>query len=321
MKYRPEIDGLRSIAVLPVIIFHSGLNLLPGGYVGVDVFFVISGYLITTIIASEADDMNFSLLRFYERRFRRILPALFVVIVSTIPLSIIWIFPKDLVDYFQSIASVGIFSSNILFWLEADYFGGASELKPLLHTWSLAVEEQFYIFFPLILMGLSRFCCRARMLGVASLLLLSFALCEWMAYKDRTTAFYLIQFRAWELLSGALISLIILQNGQKKSDFLSGLGLTMIVIPMILFDSETIFPSHWTILPVLGAVLFIGYAGEGTISKQIVSNKLFVKVGLISYSLYLWHQPIFAFAKYRSIGEPSDGLIFLLICLIFSYPG
>ena len=152
MKYRAEIDGLRALAVLPVILFHAGFELFGGGFVGVDVFFVISGYLITSIIISEMGRDNFSLINFYERRARRILPALFFVMLVSIPFAWFWLTPGDLKDFGQSLIAVATFSSNILFWIESGYFATASELKPLLHTWSLAVEEQYYILFPLFLM-------------------------------------------------------------------------------------------------------------------------------------------------------------------------
>jgi len=157
MKYRPEIDGLRAVAVIPVILFHAGFDHLSGGFLGVDVFFVISGYLITTIILSEKDEGRFSLLNFYERRARRILPALFFIMLISLPFAWLWLLPSDHKDFSQSLVSVPLFSSNILFWLETGYFDAAAEMKPLLHTWSLAVEEQYYILFPLFLYPYTKF--------------------------------------------------------------------------------------------------------------------------------------------------------------------
>ena len=156
MKYRSEIDGLRAVAVLPVIFFHAGFSVFQGGFIGVDVFFVISGYLITSILLSDMEAGRFSLASFYERRFRRILPALFFVMLATLPLALMWLMPSELKAYAQSWVAVALFSSNILFWLTSGYFETAAELKPLLHTWSLGVEEQFYVFFPLLLMLLWR---------------------------------------------------------------------------------------------------------------------------------------------------------------------
>ena len=198
MYYRREIDGLRAVAVLPVILFHAGFELFSGGFVGVDVFFVISGYLITTIIINEMDDGKFSLLNFYERRARRILPALFFVVLCCIPFAWFLLLPSDMKDFSQSLVAVSTFSSNILFWRESGYFDTAAELKPLLHTWSLAVEEQFYILFPLFLMAAWRFGKRAIVWTLIASFAISLAVAHWGAYNKPGDAFFLLPTRAWE---------------------------------------------------------------------------------------------------------------------------
>ena len=188
-EYRPEIDGLRAVAVLPVILFHAGFERFSGGFVGVDVFFVISGYLITSIIYGEVRSGTFSIVRFYERRARRILPALFFVCVSCIPFAWIWMLPSEFRDFSQSLVAVSIFASNILFWQETGYFGAAAELKPLLHTWSLAVEEQFYILFPLLLMLFRKTPTRIVIALLVSCTIASLLLAEWASHTHPAANF------------------------------------------------------------------------------------------------------------------------------------
>ena len=195
MKYRSEIDGLRALAVLPVIFFHAGFELFSGGFVGVDVFLVISGYLITTIIISEMSEGKFSILKFYERRARRILPALFFVMLVSLPFAWLWLTPKDLKDFGQSLIATSTFSSNILFWLESGYFDTATELKPLLHTWSLAVEEQYYILFPIFLLITWRLGLKWILSILAIILVISLGAAHWGAYNKPNAAFYLLPTR------------------------------------------------------------------------------------------------------------------------------
>ena len=203
MDYRREIDGLRAIAVLPVILFHAGFETFSGGFVGVDVFFVISGYLITTIIIAELEQGKFSIINFYERRARRILPALFLVMLVCIPLAWFWLLPRDMQDFSQSLVAVTVFASNILFWRESGYFDTAAELKPLLHTWSLAVEEQYYVIFPLFLMSFWRLGKRWIMILLVAVFVVSLALAQWASLAKPSAAFFLLPARGWELLVGA----------------------------------------------------------------------------------------------------------------------
>ena len=206
MKYRAEIDGLRGLAVLGVVLFHTGVPELSGGFVGVDIFFVISGYLITKILAAEMDAGTFSVRRFYERRIRRIFPALFCVSMVSAIAAALLLLPADLINFGKSLASAALFVSNVFFWRQAGYFDEPSALKPLLHTWSLSVEEQFYIFFPLALALLSRFGQRATRVWLGLFCAISLALSVWAVRNAPSAAFYLGPMRAWELLLGAIVA-------------------------------------------------------------------------------------------------------------------
>jgi peptidoglycan/LPS O-acetylase OafA/YrhL len=297
MKYRAEIDGLRALAVLPVILFHAGFELFSGGFVGVDVFFVISGYLITTILIEDIEHDRFSLVNFYERRARRILPALFFVMATCIPFAWMWLLPGQMKDFSQSLVAVSLFASNILFWLEGGYFEAAAEEKPLLHTWSLAVEEQFYLLFPIFLIVAWRFGKNRVFWMIAIMAALSLLLSEWGWRNKASENFYLAPTRAWELFAGSLAALVVQQTGVQKNDSLSLLGLAAIILAIFAYDETTPFPGVYALLPVLGVVLLILFADKATLAARILSTKGFVGIGLISYSAYLWHQPIFAFAR------------------------
>ncbi len=319
MKYRPEIDGLRSIAVLPVILFHGGVAAFSGGFVGVDVFFVISGYLITTIIVSRIDAGRFSLLDFYNRRARRILPALVLVVACSIPFAWIWMLPTEFKDFAQSISAVSLFSSNFLFWIESDYFAAAAEEKPLLHTWSLAVEEQYYIVFPLLLMLFWRRWSRGTVMLLCGIFLISLIASQILSSRAPETNFYLLPSRAWELMAGSLCAIWLLrappQIGQGAREGLAALGLGLILLSIFVYDKTTPFPSVYALAPVLGTALIILFAVRGTGVARLLSLKIPVGIGLISYSAYLWHQPLFAFARLRSPVEPEIGLMMGLAAL------
>ena len=216
MKYRREIDGLRALAVLPVIFFHAGFEAFSGGFVGVEVFFVISGYLITTIILSELEQGKFSILNFYERRARRILPALFLVMLVCIYFAWVWLLPSDMKKFSLSLVAVSVFASNILFWRESGYFDTDTALKPLLHTWSLAVEEQYFVLFPLFLMLLWRLGKRWILIILATVFVASLSLAQWGAYAQPDTAFYLLPTRGWELLIGAFAAFYLTTPNRKS---------------------------------------------------------------------------------------------------------
>ena len=305
MQYRREIDGLRAVAVLPVILFHAGLTFWSGGFVGVDVFFVISGYLITTILITEREAGTYSLLGFYERRARRILPALFVVLLATMPFAWAWIPPYPFEDYARSLAFAALFISNVHFLEHGGYFDQAADLRPLLHTWSLAVEEQYYLIFPLVLALLGVF---GRMKHLLVFLLLagaSLAVAEWGWRTYPNQNFYFTPSRFWELLAGSICAAFLFKRGPFASDILAAVGLAMILYSVVFFDATIPFPSVYTLVPVVGTCLIILCAKEGGYTAKLLSFGPLVWVGLISYSAYLWHQPLFTFARIKSLTEPE----------------
>ena len=308
LGYRPEIDGLRTVAVVPVVLFHAGFSVFAGGFVGVDVFFVISGYLITTIILRECAQGEFSILRFYERRARRILPALFLVMACSLPVAWWLLFPTHFVDYGESLAATSVFSSNILFWKERGYFGTVAELKPLLHTWSLAVEEQFYIIFPLGVVVLWRFGFRAVAITISVVAVGSFVFSDFMSTRRIAANFFLLPSRAWELLAGSLVAIWLIRwpaPSGRSAGFGALLGLCMIAAGIFLLDEHVPFPGRATLLPVVGTVLVILCAGPDNLAGRILSLGPMVGVGLISYSVYLWHQPVFVMVRHGSLTEPG----------------
>ncbi|PCI80799.1 MAG: hypothetical protein COB20_02660 [SAR86 cluster bacterium] len=315
MKYRPEIDGLRALAVVPVILFHAGFELFNGGFVGVDVFFVISGYLITTILVEDIENNRFSIVNFYERRARRILPALFFVMFVCIPFAWMWMLPGQLQDFSQSLVAVSLFSSNILFWLESGYFETAADVKPLLHTWSLAVEEQYYVLFPIFLFFAWRFGKNRVFSMIVVFAVISLGLSEWGWRNQATANFYLAPTRAWELFAGSIAAFVVLKRGVQSNNTLSMIGLTAIIFAIFAYDESTPFPSVYALVPVIGVVLLVLFAGEATLAAKLLSTRFFVGVGLISYSAYLWHQPLFAFAKIRLLDNPSSELMLFLSIL------
>lgn len=321
MKYRAEIDGLRALAVLPVVFFHAGFEAFRGGFVGVDVFFVISGYLITGLILDDLKEGHFSIARFYDRRARRILPALFLVVACSIPFAWIMLLPRDLTEFLNSVMAVSIFASNILFWSQSGYFDTGADLKPLLHTWSLAVEEQFYILFPLLMMVLWRRARRAIVLCLCVLLLLSLGFAQWAAYNAPATGFFLLPARGWELLIGSLAACYlrdgVVPRPSHMANGLSCLGLLLIIYAVVEFNQFTPFPSLYALAPTVGTVLVILFAVPGTWVHTLLSVRGLVGIGLISYSLYLWHQPIFVFARY--VFALPHGSPFFWACIALSF--
>ena len=309
MKYRAEIDGLRALAVVPVILFHAGFELFSGGFVGVDVFFVISGYLITTILIEDIENKRFSIVNFYERRARRILPALFLVMLVCIPFAWMWMLPSQMKDFSQSLVAVSLFASNILFWRESGYFDAAAEEKPLLHTWSLSVEEQYYLLFPIFLILAWRFGKNRVFWMIVVMAAISLLLSEWGWRNKATANFYLAPTRAWELFAGSIAAFIVQKQGVRQNNLLALVGFAAIIFSIFFYDETTPFPSVYALVPVLGVVLLVLYAEKGTFVAKLLSTKGFVGIGLISYSAYLWHQPLFAFARIKLLDNPSTILM------------
>jgi peptidoglycan/LPS O-acetylase OafA/YrhL len=320
LKYRKEIDGLRALAVVPVILFHAGFDHFSGGFVGVDVFFVISGYLITTIILAEKEEGTFRLINFYERRIRRILPALFLVMIACIPPAWFWLMPEKLEYFGESMMAVILFLSNFLFWRKSDYFGPAADETPFLHTWSLAVEEQFYVFYPPLIMMCWFLGHRRLGFLIVAAAVTSLGLSEWAWRQQPSANFYLGPTRAWELMIGATVAFAAFgrpdgaMGGPRLRQAASALGLAMILYPIFFFDSSTPVPGLPALLPTVGTALIIAFAGPATFAGRLLALPPMVGIGLISYSAYLWHQPLFAFARIRSpneLGLATFGLLSL----------
>ena len=326
IAYRPEIDGLRAIAVVAVILYHAQVStFFVGGFIGVDIFFVISGYLITSIILKElVTKKYFSFKFFYERRIRRILPALLTMKVIVFFLGWIFLPPSRFVEFSKSIFYSLGFSSNFYFHytgLEYEAFEGL--FVPLLHTWSLSVEEQYYIIFPICLLITFKFF-RKYILYVLILgLLLSFLFAEWGSRNTPSNAFYFIHTRMWELLAGSLLSYLEINLGRRSQNKILNLilptfGLFLIIISILLFSHSVRHPSFFTIFPIAGTCLIIWFSNKNDLTTKLLSTKLFVGVGLISYSLYIWHFPIFSFAKISGLVSGSILLKVLLALVTFA---
>ena len=323
MIYRREIDGLRALAVMPVILFHAGLPFFGGGFVGVDVFFVISGYLITSIILAEADEGRFSFIGFYERRARRILPPLFLVALVCLPFALLTMLPRDVVNFSKSLVAVSTFTSNVFFWNESGYFAGNNDLKPLLHTWSLAVEEQYYLIFPLLLILGLRAGHRCVMLMFVGLAVVSFLFAQFGSYNGGA-AFYLLPTRMWELLIGALVALVAADPRKwvpgYTIELLGALGIAMIAAAVVAYGRVR-YSGIYALVPTIGALLVIAFADKHTFTGRLLGCRALVAVGLVSYSAYLWHQPIFAFARLFWLREPSAGAFLVLSALSVGLAG
>jgi len=298
LRYRPELDGLRAVAVVSVFLCHLGLKPFAGGYVGVDVFFVLSGFLVTRIIVGDLRAEKFSIADFYERRIRRIVPALVFVCACTTVAAVAILLPNELKAYAASLLAAALSLSNVWFASMTGYFDPAAATQPLLHTWSLGIEEQFYVVFPLLLMLAFRFAQRGIALLVCGALALSLAASIALTPDEPRSAYFLIHTRAWELLLGSVVALGIVpapaQPWQRESA--STFGLLAIAAAVLCFSEKTPFPGYAALLPCLGAALII-WAGGGTRVARALSFAPFVFVGLISYSLYLWHWPLIVFAK------------------------
>ncbi len=298
-KYRPEIDGLRAIAVLSVIAFHVFPEYVTGGFIGVDIFFVISGYLISTIIYKSLDKKSFSFIQFYQHRVRRILPALLVVMAATYLFGCWILFPDELVGLGKHILGGSLFVSNIVLWNESGYFDKAVQLKALMHLWSLGIEEQFYLLWPVILIliwGL-----RKRYVLMGLMVVGSFGYCLYRTYTMPSTAFFSPVSRFWELGIGALCAYYICESHSKITLSVKWSNAVVLVaaiglmLPIFVYSEAMSFPGFIALLPVLASAFVLGFIDSKTIIGKLLSNKILVGIGLISYPLYLWHWPILSF--------------------------
>jgi peptidoglycan/LPS O-acetylase OafA/YrhL len=321
-NYRPDIDGLRGIAVSCVVLFHAGLAGFGGGFVGVDIFFVISGYLICSIIQREIEEQRFSYAKFYARRAKRILPALFAVLLACFVAATLVMTAAEMKDFSKSaVANIGAFS-NIYFWYSSNYFSTASELKPLMMTWSLSVEEQFYLFFPPLLLLIQRYRWRTGV-ALAVLAALSLLASVWVTARYPASAFFLLPTRAWELAVGALLAhhdsraalrRFVLPRWAKET--LGGLGLLGLAAAIVGFDHNTAFPGIAAAVPVFATAMLIAAQGSA-VNRFILGNKALVFVGLVSYSWYLWHWPLLSFARLVADHPISLATALTLVALSF----
>lgn len=298
-NYRADIEGLRALAILPVLLFHSGVPGLTGGYVGVDVFFVISGFLITGIIARQVDERRFSIIEFYERRIRRIFPALITVMAAVALGASLFYLPSDFKAVPRSIAATLLFCSNILFLMESGYFSTGAHVKLMLHTWSLAVEEQFYLFFPLLLMAIRPFGRAIRIATVVLIAVLSLMASLMLVHRQTDFTFYMLPTRAWELMAGSMLAIGAVPQVTQRwlREVLAAAAVASIAWAVVTFTDATVFPGANALFPVLGAAALI-HVAPGTMVGRLLGTAPFRFFGLISYSLYLWHWPLIVLTEY-----------------------
>lgn len=322
MKYRPDVDGLRAVAILPVMLYHAGVAGFPGGFVGVDVFFVISGYVIALSLREDLEQERFSIWRFYAKRIRRIFPALFVTVAVTGVFAYLLFLPSFYLDFSQSLLAASVFLSNVYFWKASGYFAADAVFRPLLHTWSLSVEEQFYLFMPVAMFVIYRFLGKRWLLILLPTILASLALSAFLTSTAPTANFFLLPTRAWELLIGAVLVLVPIPALQSRwlAEVLGLLGLVMIAFAVVAFTEATPFPGLPALLPCLGAALliYVGKAIAGPLATRFLSLRPMVFTGLISYSLYLVHWPIVSFARYQSLDQPTAVETLMIIAASFA---
>jgi peptidoglycan/LPS O-acetylase OafA/YrhL len=309
-EYRPDIDGLRALAILGVVVYHAAPEALRGGFVGVDVFFVISGFLITGIILRGLDEGRFSFIDFYARRVRRIFPALALVLAACLVFGWVGLFPLELRQLGKHVAAAALFLSNVNFWSEAGYWDNAAQTKPLLHLWSLAVEEQYYLAWPLLLVAARRM--RLQPVWMAAVLgLASFALCVALTRSAPVAAFYMPFSRVWEILAGSLLAILEIRRGASRPggpvlrDLLSATGLGLVLASMLLIKPGARFPGWIALLPVAGTALMIVAGLQARVNRNLLAHPLAVALGLISYPLYLWHWPLLSYARIVEGGTPA----------------
>lgn len=317
MNYRPEIDGLRAVAVISVILFHYDFSLISGGYVGVDIFFVISGYLITTILANEMQDGAFTFRKFYARRARRILPALIMVTFFCILFSWLWMTPSQFKVFSGSIFSNNLFLSNFYFLSQVEYFQPDANLQPLIHTWSLSIEEQYYLLFPVFLTSIWKFGKRLTFTIIFLFVFLGIYLAHVGTTDDAAKNYFHSGGRFWEIGIGSLTALLVLNKSRPINNFSAAFGLILIVWAILSFDKLTPFPSLYTLAPVIGTMLLLISATSSKGIGKALSNKYIITIGKISYSAYLLHQPILAYSHLRTIGQLQIEIKIMLIFITF----
>ncbi len=315
MNYRADIDGIRAIAVSTVILFHFGVSAFSGGFVGVDIFFVLSGYLISSIIFDQLEKKRFSFSTFYFRRIRRLFPVYVVVMLTTLALAYVFMLPREFREFGQSLVASTVYLSNVLFYLEAGYFDTASHLKPLLHTWSLSVEEQFYLVFPFVAWACAR-CSRKQLFIIFVIFTLaSFIAALFYIEHDNSAVFYLYPFRAWEMFLGTLLATRTIPtiNSVKWNNVVAVIGLSLVILPTIFYTDKILFPGFSAFIPCFGTVLLLhsGSAQHGWV-YQLLSSKPPVFIGKLSYSLYLWHWPLYVLFAYIR----PDGLSVLEVSMV-----
>jgi peptidoglycan/LPS O-acetylase OafA/YrhL len=309
-EHRPDIDGLRAVAILTVLAFHAWEPLFPGGFIGVDIFFVISGFLISSIIFKGLQQQRFSFLDFYLRRVKRIFPALLLVLVTVWIAGWLLMLPDEFVRTSKHLATGAAFTANIALWSEAGYFDWTAELKPLLHLWSLGVEEQFYIGWPLLAFLAWRW--RLNLLGIVAVIaVVSFVINVTMIEKYQTAVFYLPVTRIWEILLGTMLAwwlsfkhAVFTARVARHADSLSLLGLAMLIIAFCSVQRSSLFPGWWALLPTLGACLLIA-APQGWFNRRVLGSRPMVFIGLISYPLYLWHWPLLSLLRIMNRDSPT----------------
>lgn len=316
LKYRPDIDGLRAIAVLSVVIFHAFPERLPGGFIGVDIFFVISGFLISSIIFQALDQGSFSFADFYSRRIRRIFPALLVVLVACLSFGWLVLLPDELNQLGKHAAAGAAFIANLALIGEVGYFNNAAETKPLLHLWSLGIEEQFYILFPLAMWAAWKTRFKAIYILIP-LALLSFYLNIHLVTQDSVVAFYSPLSRFWELLIGSALAWLTIYRTPTLTvtgaNLCSILGCGALIAGLVLIRESSAFPGYWAALPAIGAALLIGAGPTAWFNRRILASPFAVWFGLISYSLYLWHWPLLSFARITNNQLPSTSTRIILV--------
>ncbi len=326
-RYRPDVDGLRAIAILSVVVFHAFPHRVKGGFVGVDIFFVISGYLITHILVRQQAQPRFLFGEFYLRRVRRILPALLAMLTGVLSAGLLLLVSYEYAQLGQHTLAGALFASNFLLWDEAGYFDSQADLKPLLHLWSLAVEEQFYLLWPLLIWT-------ARRLGLGLLkmalmvALLSFGLNLYLIHQDAIATFYLPFTRFWELLAGACLACverreamsaqIRARRGWLAPDVLAAAGLALLLLAIFGLNKNKSFPGAWALLPVAGTLLLIRAGAEAFINRRWLGHRFMVGVGLISYPLYLWHWPLLAFVRILHLERPPQAVLIAMLGLAFA---